>query len=56
MVEGYAPVGKSDRRYMKRLWRESGTNLSLKQWAKQQPVGEIAHVWINTKRRPRSSV
>ncbi|MFA5054197.1 MAG: hypothetical protein WC565_09070 [Parcubacteria group bacterium] len=56
MAEGYKPIGKSGRNFMKKLWRESGTKLSLKQWAAQQPIGEIAHVWINFKRRPRASV
>lgn len=56
MAEGYTSVGKTDKKNMKKMWRASGSKLSLKKWADQQQVGEIAHVWLNFKRRPNSLV
>lgn len=48
--ETYKGVGRQRRRLMVRLWKESGTTLSLKEWAKAAPLGEVGHVWINAKR------
>lgn len=48
--EGYSGIGRADRRRMVRLWRASGSGLSLKEWAAQQGVGDIADVWIKSKR------
>lgn len=48
--EGYKGLGRKQRRIMVRLWKESGTTLSLKAWAKAALVGDIGHVWINAKR------
>lgn len=48
--ETYQGLGRQRRRTMVRLWKESGTTLSLKAWAKAALVGEFGHVWINAKR------
>lgn len=53
--EGYRGVGRADRRRMVRMWRASGTDLSLKEWAAQQGVGDIADVWIKSKSKRRSN-
>jgi len=50
MPEGFNGVGRKDRRYMIRLWKESGTELGLKAWARQAQIGDIAHVWFNSKK------
>ena len=50
MLEGFNGVGRKDRRYMIRLWKESGTPMSLKVWARQALIGDIAHVWFNSKK------
>lgn len=49
-AEGYNGVGRKNRRTMIRLWKESGSKLSLKAWAKTASVGDIGFVWLNTKR------
>jgi len=48
--ETYQGIGRKRRRLMVRLWKESGTTLSLKAWAKMAEIGEVGHVWINAKR------
>lgn len=49
--EGYAGLGRSKRRLMKQAWRRSGQRMSLKEWARRAPVGDLAHVWIRSKQR-----
>jgi hypothetical protein len=34
---------------MIKMWKESGTDLSLKRWARTVGVGHVADVWIKTK-------
>jgi hypothetical protein len=34
---------------MVRLWKESGSTLTLKEWARKAEIGDIAHVWIRAK-------
>lgn len=50
MSEEYCGVGRKSRRLMVKLWKESGTSLSLKKWAEQTGPGHVAHVWVNAKR------
>ncbi len=51
--EGYKGIGRKRRRLMVRLWKESGSPLSLKAWAQAAYVGDLGHVWINAKRGTR---
>lgn len=48
--EGYTGLGRQRRRVMIKLWKESGTTLSLRAWAKAALLGDMGHVWINAKR------
>jgi hypothetical protein len=48
--EGFNGVGKRVRRLVVKLWRESGTGKSLKQWADEALVGDAAAAWIASKR------
>lgn len=48
-TEGYKGIGRAARRAIVRRWKSSGTSLSLKQWARQQGVGDAADVWIKAK-------
>lgn len=48
--EKFSGVGRSKRHLMIKLWKESGTTKSLKQWAKDALVGDVAAVWFATKR------
>lgn len=50
MNEEYRGVGRKDRRLMIKLWKESGTDLSLKKWAERTGAGHVANAWINAKR------
>lgn len=49
--ESFHGVGKKMRRVMVKLWKESGTNKTLKAWAAESQVGDIASVWIAAKRK-----
>jgi len=49
MNESYSGIGRKDKRWMVKRWKQAGTNLSLKQWAKLQGVGDVADVWIKAK-------
>lgn len=48
--ETYKGIGRKQRRLMVRLWKESGTKLSLKAWARTTQLGEVGFVWLQTKR------
>ncbi len=48
--EVFAGVGRTERRKMIRLWKESGSGLSLKEWARlQHPVGDAGYAWLQAK-------
>lgn len=49
MSEDYKGVGRKDRRSMIKRWKDSGSKLSLKQWARKQGVGDVADVWLRSK-------
>jgi len=49
--ESFHGVGKKMRRVMVKLWKESGTDKTLKAWAAESQVGDIASVWIAAKRK-----
>lgn len=49
-MEKFNGVGRKNRRIMIRLWKESGCALSLKEWAKQALTGDIARVWLESKK------
>lgn len=50
-IEGYKGVGRKNRRLMIRLWKESGTHLSLQAWARTQEIGHVARAWIEHKKQ-----
>ena len=50
MSEDFKGVGKRNKRIMLRLWKEQGRGKSLKEWAKSAEVGDVAHVWLRTKK------
>lgn len=48
----YKGIGRTERRRMKKRWREEGKplGLSLRAWARQQhPVGDSAFAWVMAK-------
>lgn len=50
-AEGFSGIGRAERRRMVKRWRESGSGLSLKEWAKQNAqVGDAAQAWLESKR------
>lgn len=49
MSEGYKGLGRKARREMVRRWKQSGSGMSLKQWAQSQGVGDAADVWLKAK-------
>ena len=49
--EAFHGVGKKMRRIMIKLWKESGSEKSLKAWAADSQVGDVATVWITSKRK-----
>jgi hypothetical protein len=48
--ETYQGIGRKRRRILVKLWKLSGTSLSLKAWANAALIGDLGHVWINAKR------
>lgn len=44
-------VGRKNRRLMVKLWKESGTTLSLKEWARQAQAGDVAQAWYEGKKK-----
>lgn len=48
--EKYKGIGRRGRRLLVKLWKGSGTSLSLRQWAAQSEVGDLAQVWLQAKR------
>ena len=52
--EIFKGVGRKQRRMMIRLWKAdmagSKKKLSLKVWARNAPVGDVGHVWLQAKR------
>lgn len=48
--ETFKGLGRAERRKMIRLWKETASGLSLKDWARaQHPVGDAAYAWIKAK-------
>lgn len=46
----FVGIGRRHRRLMVQRWKESGTGLSLKAWARtQHPVGDAAYIWWRAK-------
>jgi hypothetical protein len=43
-------IGKKELRRMKKRWKEEGSGLSLKEWAKNGQVGDAQAAWIEAKR------
>jgi len=43
-------IGRKERQRMIRRWKIEGNGLSLKEWAKQQGVGDAALAWKEAKR------
>lgn len=54
MSEGYKGIGRKARRNMVRRWKTSGTSLSLKEWAREQGVGDEAESWLKAKSNDRA--
>lgn len=50
--EGFKGLGRAKRREMIRRWKAEGKpqGLSLKQWAQQSLVGDMARAWLHVKR------
>jgi hypothetical protein len=43
-------LGRKERRRMKKRWKEEGSPLSLKEWAKKGEVGEASVAWLEHNR------
>jgi hypothetical protein len=54
MNEGYKGIGKKARRSMVRRWKKSGTDQSLKEWARKQGIGDEAESWLKAKSNDRT--
>jgi hypothetical protein len=48
--DGFAGLGRKERRRMVRRWQCEGAGQSLKAWARQALVGDAAAAWLASKR------
>ena len=49
--EGFNGIGRAERRRMVKRWKESGSGLSLREWARQNAqVGDAAQGWLEHKK------